>query len=67
MTLQNVFQKSENLAVAVIFTLFIISHFGLLYLLRVGREEALMRDTFGADWDAYAARTPRVIPALRRG
>lgn len=33
MTLQNVFQKSENLAVAVIFTLFIISHFGLLYLL----------------------------------
>lgn len=39
--------------------------FGMLYLLRVGREEALMRETFGAAWDAYAARTPRVIPFLR--
>ena len=39
--------------------------FGTLYLLRVGREEALMRETFGAAWDAYAARTPRVIPFLR--
>lgn len=38
--------------------------FGLLYLMRVGREEALMRETFGAEWDAYAARTPRVIPFL---
>lgn len=34
MNLQSIFQKSENLAVAVIFALFIISHFGLLYLLR---------------------------------
>jgi len=40
--------------------------FGMLYLLRVGREEALMRETFGAAWDAYAARTPRVIPFLPR-
>ncbi len=39
--------------------------FVTLYLLRVGREEALMRETFGAAWDAYAARTPRVIPFLR--
>ncbi len=39
--------------------------FGTLYLFRVGREEALMRETFGAAWDAYAARTPRVIPFLR--
>lgn len=39
--------------------------FGTLYLLRVGREEALMHDTFGAAWDAYATRTPRVIPFLR--
>jgi len=38
--------------------------FGLLYLLRVGREEALMRETFGTAWDDYAARTPRVIPFL---
>lgn len=36
--------------------------FGTLYLLRVGREEAMMRATFGASWDAYAARTPRVVP-----
>lgn len=36
--------------------------FGTLYLFRVGREEAMMRATFGAAWDAYAARTPRVIP-----
>lgn len=36
--------------------------FGTLYLLRVGREEALMRETFGEAWDAYAARTPRVLP-----
>lgn len=40
--------------------------FGTLYLFRVGREEALMRATFGAAWDAYAARTPRVIPFARR-
>lgn len=34
MSLQKIFQKSENMAVAVIFALFIISHFGLLYLLK---------------------------------
>lgn len=34
MSLQSLFNKSENLAVAAIFALFIISHFGLLYLLR---------------------------------
>ncbi|MCU0889464.1 MAG: protein-S-isoprenylcysteine O-methyltransferase [Rubritepida sp.] len=39
--------------------------FGTLYLLRVGREEALMREAFGAAWDAYAARTPRLLPFLR--
>lgn len=39
--------------------------FGTLYLLRVAREEALMRETFGAAWDAYAARTPRLIPRWR--
>lgn len=34
MNFQKIFQKSENLAVAAVFALFIISHFGLLYLLR---------------------------------
>ena len=41
--------------------------FGTLYLFRVGREEALMRETFGQAWDDYAARTPRVVPFARRG
>lgn len=36
--------------------------FGTLYLLRVMREETLMRETFGTAWDSYAARTPRIIP-----
>lgn len=36
--------------------------FGTLYAFRVGREEAMMRAAFGAAWDAYAARTPRVVP-----
>jgi len=36
--------------------------FGLLYGFRIGREEALMRQTFGPAWDAYAARTKRVLP-----
>ena len=30
-------------------------------------EEAEMRARFGATWDAYAARTPRFIPALGAG
>lgn len=34
MNMQKIFVKSENLAVAVVFALFIISHFGLLYLLK---------------------------------
>lgn len=39
--------------------------FGTLYFFRVGREEDLMRETFGSQWDDYAARTPRVVPFLR--
>jgi protein-S-isoprenylcysteine O-methyltransferase Ste14 len=38
--------------------------FGTLYAFRIGREEALMRLTFGSAWDAYAARTRRVVPHL---
>ena len=33
-----------------------------LVLMRLGPEEAMMRARFGAEWDAYAARTPRLIP-----
>lgn len=38
--------------------------FGTLYGLRVGREEQLMRDAFGAQYRDYAARTARLIPWL---
>lgn len=36
--------------------------FGTLYAFRVGREEAMMRAAFGADYAAYEARTKRIIP-----
>ncbi len=36
--------------------------FGTLYLFRVGREEALMLETFGDEYEAYRARTKRLIP-----
>lgn len=39
--------------------------FGLLYLVRVPREEQLMLDTFGEPYAAYQARTGRVIPRWR--
>jgi protein-S-isoprenylcysteine O-methyltransferase Ste14 len=31
---------------------------------RLGPEERMMRDRFGAEWDAYAARTRRLVPGL---
>lgn len=36
--------------------------FGILYFLRIGREEQLMLDTFGEGYRAYMGRTKRVIP-----
>lgn len=38
--------------------------FGILFFMRVGEEEAMMREAFGAEYDAYCARTKRVIPFL---
>lgn len=35
-----------------------------LYAVRQSREEAMMRQTFGADYDAYCARTNRLIPGI---
>ena len=35
-----------------------------LYAVRQSREEAMMRDTFGAEYDAYSARTKRLIPCI---
>ncbi len=39
--------------------------FTLLYAIRVGPEERMMADQFGAEWEAYASRTPRLLPRLR--
>jgi protein-S-isoprenylcysteine O-methyltransferase Ste14 len=38
--------------------------FGLLFVLRVGPEERLMREEFGKDYEAYMARTRRLVPGL---
>jgi protein-S-isoprenylcysteine O-methyltransferase Ste14 len=38
--------------------------FGLLFALRVIPEERMMRERFGADYDAYASRTKRLIPGV---
>ena len=38
--------------------------FGILFFFRVGREEQMMREAFGAEYDAYARRTRRVIPGI---
>jgi protein-S-isoprenylcysteine O-methyltransferase Ste14 len=35
-----------------------------LYIERQAREEAMMRATFGAEYDAYCARTKRIVPGL---
>lgn len=37
---------------------------GLLVALRLGPEERMMRARFGADYDAYAVRTQRLIPGV---
>lgn len=36
----------------------------LLYALRVGKEERMMRERFGALYDEYMARTKRLVPFL---
>ena len=38
--------------------------FTLLYVTRINAEEKMMHDTFGSEWEAYAARTPRLVPKL---
>ena len=39
--------------------------FAAMYFLRLPKEEAMMRETFGPAYDAYALRTGRVFPRLR--
>ncbi len=38
--------------------------FGILFFFRVGREEQMMREAFGAQYDAYVRRTKRIIPGI---
>jgi len=40
--------------------------FGLMYFLRTPREERLMFDTFGQEYQDYMHRTGRLFPRLRR-
>jgi protein-S-isoprenylcysteine O-methyltransferase Ste14 len=39
--------------------------FGTLYFFRVGREEAMLLETFGKSYSDYMSRTGRVMPRLR--
>lgn len=43
---------------------FYLATFGLLVALRVGREERMMIEEFGKDYEAYMARTKRFIPGI---
>lgn len=36
----------------------------LLFLLRLGPEERMMREEFGQDYEAYMARTKRLVPGV---
>jgi protein-S-isoprenylcysteine O-methyltransferase Ste14 len=36
--------------------------FALLYAIRVGPEERMLAERFGGEWEAYADRTPRLLP-----
>jgi len=38
--------------------------FGILFVFRVRREERMMVEEFGADYEAYMARTKRLIPRV---
>jgi len=37
---------------------------GLLYFLRIGREEQLMLDTFGDEYRRYMSETKRIVPGV---
>ncbi|MCC7267319.1 MAG: hypothetical protein IT546_08265 [Caulobacteraceae bacterium] len=44
----------------------VIPAFAAMWFIRVPREEAMMRQRFGAAWDAYVARSGRLAPPLFR-
>jgi protein-S-isoprenylcysteine O-methyltransferase Ste14 len=35
---------------------------GILFFGRIGHEEAMMRETFGEQYEAFARRTKRLVP-----
>lgn len=43
-----------------------LATFATLYVMRIGREEAMMRERFAERWDLYAARTFRLFPRWRQ-
>ncbi|MEM6537359.1 MAG: protein-S-isoprenylcysteine O-methyltransferase [Pseudomonadota bacterium] len=43
-----------------------LAAFAIMYFIRVPIEEAMMRRQFGIDYDAYCARTGRLLPRFRR-
>jgi protein-S-isoprenylcysteine O-methyltransferase Ste14 len=47
---------------SVILTLVIIVGFALIYPFTIANEERNLRETFGDDYDKYAARVPKLIP-----
>ncbi len=42
----------------------LLPNFGTLFFLRVGREEALMPESFGDEYRRYMARTSRILPGI---
>lgn len=43
-----------------------VASFALMYLARVRHEEALLREAFGAEYNAYVSRTGRLFPSRRK-
>lgn len=43
-----------------------LATFGPLYFYRIGREEAMMLDSFGDEYRSYMARTGRVLPRFAK-
>ena len=44
--------------------LLVIPAFAVMSIFRIPREEAMMRETFGADYDAYSERTGQLVPKI---
>ena len=54
------------LAGNLILTVVPVTAYAVLVALRVGREEAVMRETFGQAYTEYEGRTGRLLPPLRQ-